>query len=718
MSTTVDSDAPTSWLLDGRVGWRTARRDGVSVGASSGIRLAVDAGGPLAANSADYSMGGLRLPRGMALDERGRVHLLVRGEVLRFEPASARFTPLRLPDGGRAGGNAAEHLAIAGAGLYLANATRLRIFDLRTLALVEAHGPRDWEPAELDARGDRAWLLDRRHGRVYQHRWGQGGLELVVDSPADAGTWSQLTVDRNDRVYVLVAPTGTLRVFAPDGRAEPTPEDPGDVRDRFDLPQIRLDHHGRFCVPADLAVACGARAPGAIPPPHAPLALCAPGSGGHVFDRVGQPTMFDPAEAAGPALYARQGRWISEALDSRIHRCQWDRIEIELADLPPGARVVASTYADETDRSIAELTDDLWSRPAAVTSPAGDVLVQSRGGRYLRLRLELQGDGHMTPSVRSVRVRYPRDSYLRFLPAVYSADDESRWLLERFLAAFQTEWDGIEDTIARVERYFDPAAVPDGAALRYLAGWLALPLEGGWDDTQRRHLLEAAPRLYRRRGTPAGVRDYLRTYLESMTGSHLSDDGFPQVVEGFRERELSLLGSGAPSGPGRSAPLWSASVVSRLQVGVYAREGEARMVATGDPQLDPFAEYAHRFRVFVPAVWVRTAEDERMVRRAVDAEKPAHTAYDLCLVAPRFRIGVQSRIGLDTIIAATPQARLAHRPDGACAPTSKRCDADDEPAPSLPPSRRLGFDTVLHCRPGSAPRFGTGPRVGVDATLT
>ena len=63
------------------------------------------------------------------------------------------------------------------------------------------------------------------------------------------------------------------------------------------------------------------------------------------------------------------------------------------------------------------------------------------------------------------------------------------------------------------------------------------------------------------------------------------------------------------------------------------------MVSTGDPQRDAFHEYAHRFRVFVPAAWVRSAEDERMVRRAVDAEKPAHTAYELCLVEPRFRVG-------------------------------------------------------------------------------
>jgi hypothetical protein len=220
------------------------------------------------------------------------------------------------------------------------------------------------------------------------------------------------------------------------------------------------------------------------------------------------------------------------------------------------------------------------------------------------------------------------------------------------------------------------------------------------------------------------VRAYLRAYLESMTELRLEEDGYPQLVEGYRERDLLLLGTRGKPTLGRGAPLWSRSVVGRLQLGVFAREGEARIVSTGDPCRDAFREYAHRFRVFVPAAWVRSAEDERMVRRAVDAEKPAHTAYDLCLVEPRFRLGVQSTVGLDTIVAATPVARLACRAD--------RCDTECphaseherehgeryEPAPSLPPSHRLGYDTVLACRADGGSRLGTGLRVGLDATLT
>jgi phage tail-like protein len=686
--TTLMDPAPTMWRLDGRIGWRTGRRAGVEIGARSGIRLAVDPSGPLRPTTPDGSLGGLRLPREMALDALGTLHLVSGGDVLRFDPEAAAFG--RLPLVRPAGADPPTAIAFAGDGLYLAGGSGLLIYDARTLELVEEHAADHWELVGLDALGDRVWIADRGGGCIHRHRWGSDGLRLLVASPQDAGAWSALAVDREGRAHVLHEPSGRLVAFSAKGRPEPVPADPGDVRDRFDPPPIRLDHRGRFCLPVGLAKRCGRRLPGEGPPPHAPLALCTPGSGGRVFDLHGRRAGWDPAEPAGPPLYAPAGTWVSEPLDSGIASCQWDRVELELK-VPPGTRVAASTYAaEQLEPDVDRIADDLWSHRTQLTPAEANLLVQSRNGRYLRLRLELEGDGYATPAVRSALVRFPRESYLRYLPAIYSADDESRWFLERFLAAFQVEWDALEDELGRIERFFDPAAVPAGPALEFLAGWLDLPLEASWEADQQRPLLMAAPKLLGRRGTPAAVREHLRAYLESMTRTRLPDgDGFPQIRERYAERDLSVLGpehGSTYTTLGHGPRMWSPGVVGRLRLGVYAREGEARLVSTGEPERDAFAEHAHRFRVYIPATWVRTAEDELMVRRAVDAEKPAHTAYDLCLVEPRFRVGVQSTVGLDTIIAAMPRARLRRR--------------GGEAAPSLPPSGRLGFDTVLRCRNG------------------
>ncbi len=103
-----------------------------------------------------------------------------------------------------------------------------------------------------------------------------------------------------------------------------------------------------------------------------------------------------------------------------------------------------------------------------------------------------------------------------------------------------------------------------------------------------------------------------------------------------------------------------------------------------------------------------------MLRRAIASEKPAHTAYDLCLVEPRFQIGWQSTIGYDTIIGQYPVTRLARASDGTL-PEKER------PAPSrVPRNPRLGYDTVLAA--GSSVSLGMrlkpDTRIGLDTILT
>jgi hypothetical protein len=131
-----------------------------------------------------------------------------------------------------------------------------------------------------------------------------------------------------------------------------------------------------------------------------------------------------------------------------------------------------------------------------------------------------------------------------------------------------------------------------------------------------------------------------------------------------------------------------------------------RLVSTGDPEHDLFHEFAHRFRVFVPSAWVRTGTEEQMVRRAINAEKPAHASFDLCLVEPRFRVGLQSTVGVDTILGGSPAARLA-------------CTHESDAPASRPPHSRLGYDMVLTAPPGDRPalRVGAGTRVGLDTLL-
>ena len=119
----------------------------------------------------------------------------------------------------------------------------------------------------------------------------------------------------------------------------------------------------------------------------------------------------EPAELEprGPRIYERLGVWTSEPLDSEIPFCQWHRIELELGRLPARTSVEVQTYADESVRPPDEVPAPMWEthrvtggmQPGAGEPASDEFLVQSRPGRYLRIRVVLHADGYSSPVVRA-----------------------------------------------------------------------------------------------------------------------------------------------------------------------------------------------------------------------------------------------------------------------------------------------------------------------------
>jgi phage tail-like protein len=444
------------------------------------------------------------------------------------------------------------------------------------------------------------------------------------------------------------------------------------------------------------------------PRPSAPLA-----SGiGLYFDSTGAPIASVDASAPNATpFYKTTGTWQSTPLDSLQYRCQWHRIELALSSFPPSSRIDVLTFAHQSSADVLTAPDDAWQHAHTLIAPVQtspcdpgprpvDFLVQSGAGQFLSIKVKLQADGFHSPAVDVMKIYYPRDSYLQYLPATYSEDDESRVFLEHFLAIFQTEWDRLDQIIANVQRYFDPDAVPAGVFLDYLATqWLGLTLEQSWTAEQKRRYISAAPKIFPQRGRPDGLRNLIAVYLANFT-SHSTADilavGFPVITELFRERSHLFTDQGTASRLGEGAPLWSDSVVGRLQLGVYSQVGEAALVSTGDPPHDMFKQTAHKFRVSFPAAWLQNADDESMLHRAINSDKPAHTDYDLNLVEPRLRVAAQSTIGVDTIIGGFPAARLG-------------CDTAFS---------RLGYDTVLSGPFVVEERLAPGVLLGARSVLS
>jgi phage tail-like protein len=693
----MPAETALSWLLDRGTGWRTLEADGVVAGAT--LRLAAIPDGPLGLLAADGTLGGLVLPSGTAFDDELTLHLILGdATIARFDPAAGELR--RLPSIGGRGRRPRRFrspggLAIAGGDLYVADVhnRRLQVFDLRTLALRHLWGIEEmgsgWGPRDVASAGDAVYLLDRRGGRVFEHRPGWDVPQTIIEQ-GPPGAWTRIAADRERRLYLLHRRRRRLDVYA-GARSVGSYSDPEDVRDRFEPTVLRVDDRGRLFLPRALSLPCRRTRPAAPSPLGFP-----PGSEGLLFDRR-TGARIGPAggEAYLPhgASFVTEGEWTSTPLDGEHHEFRWHRIELDVSELPAGTRLVAYTRSGEGPggewRPQPDYEVEGRLRPPSVRGdPAPqrhEFLVASPPGRFLAVRLELAGEGNATPVVAGVRVHAPRDTYLTYLPAVYTtADEASRSFLERFLSVVQTEWDDLDEKIAAFARHLDVEAVPEGSPLEYLAGWIGLPLEQAWDGARQRRLLALAPKLLGGRGTARALRAYLRVYLANLIGrdpERIAESPYPQLLEGFRERRHARLGHGSAALTG-GGPLWSPAVVARLQLGEFAREGEARLLSTGAAEQDPFDLYAHRFKVVVPAKWVETAAAERLLRRAIEEEKPAHTHYDLCLAGGRLRVGVQSTVGVDAIVGTYPVARL-------------RCHCDHGEATSRPPTGRLGLDTVL-----------------------
>jgi hypothetical protein len=114
------------------------------------------------------------------------------------------------------------------------------------------------------------------------------------------------------------------------------------------------------------------------------------------------------------------------------------------------------------------------------------------------LRLRLTGDAQATPVVRRIRLDFPRLTSLEFLPPVYREQPEAEDFTERFLSLFDASIAEIDHAIVRAPALLDANGVPD-EVLPWLGSFLDVAFDRAWEPERLRHIIRAAPELYRRR---------------------------------------------------------------------------------------------------------------------------------------------------------------------------------------------------------------------------
>jgi len=410
-------------------------------------------------------------------------------------------------------------------------------------------------------------------------------------------------------------------------------------------------------------------------------------------------------------LLRESGRIETWALDSGAYACHWHRLFVDVClppgtrvwvearsgdDLPPwevrrGARKPEDQVGDAAPSPPPPPIDDPWPplasrsaddqegwqclamadrRPPLIDQPlelpqAGqggmetlEWLVSTPPGRYLWLRLHLEGDARRSPVVYALRVSQPRPALLERLPAFWRSEPEGAALSERLLALFEGPISELDHRAEALLRLFLPALTP-AEALPWLAGFLALTHHDQVPIRVRRQLLAEIAELYRQRGTKPGLERLLSILAE----------GEVVLLESFqlRRRRAAFVGEATVLGPAlelggreglladeRAAP----NPLSMDPLAIGASGDDEQRLALGHgvllahranehsagrapcPVAEPpspvasdslrawFRQRAHRFTVLIPQC--RTAALEAVLEQALELHKPAHTLHELC----------------------------------------------------------------------------------------
>lgn len=681
---------PRTLSLDARHGWHPAANPLLSERTTvdpetGGLELAPLAGTGRLLAEPSGSFGGLAWPDHVAPLPDGALALLDREahRLLVLDRCACTFGPwpcLRDNDA-RLPPQVSAIALVCGQLLLLAPSLhRIIVLNASTGALRGAWagarvvGGQPWTPSDAVATCDRRVLVaDAANGAI--HVLSPRGIPL--DVIAGLGAVRSLAVDRDDRVYartddsdvVLVVDLVAKRIVGTAAR-------PGEIAARFAMLPVDVFADGAI----DIARLC-------MPPQATPVPI----------DARGRPLPATHADSR--PRYPKDGTWTSDALDSETAACVWDRITLG-GHLPGGARVEVETLSADT-----VLLDDELADPHALWRSAGqwraeeneppcagtDLMLRSPPGRYLWLRLRLAGTTGATPRVDCMLVDFPRVSLRRYLPAIFGADAIAAEFTDRWLAIFDRTLRDLEAQIDDEAALFDPLSAPaypdvprSRDFLAFIASWVGITLFAAWPLERQRHVLACAPRLFAWRGTVKGLRGMLYLFLGLDRWVRFEPGASPcvpcvtrtqarpcwqpprLVLEHFRLRRWLALDHARLSD---AAKLWGARIVNRSRLDSPtgpatggstegARLGVTQLKTSQDPWRDPFHVYAHKLSLFVPAACARRPGIAQALQSLVESERPAHVEVHLVFVEPRFRVGVQSMLGLDAVIGARPDATV------------------------------------------------------------
>jgi len=195
-------------------------------------------------------------------------------------------------------------------------------------------------------------------------------------------------------------------------------------------------------------------------------------------------------------------------IDSLSNNTRWHRMLMDY-EIPDECNIFIKVASSDTPQKP---TEDFYVK---IDNLHPDLLLPELQGQYLFLKIYFIGNQSYldSPRIRSIKLIYPRSTYLEHLPACYQQDAKSAKTMERFLSIFETVFSTLERSRASTPSLLDTQETSK-ENLAWLSSWLGLTYDESWDESRWRKLMAEAPKLFDIRGTREGIERVIEIYSD------------------------------------------------------------------------------------------------------------------------------------------------------------------------------------------------------------
>ena len=312
--------------------------------------------------------------------------------------------------------------------------------------------------------------------------------------------------------------------------------------------------------------------------------------------------------------------FISRLLDSHESETIWGDLSIQMEKYEyTSVRVTfygTENRMQESEETLTDINDILtgdlgmdakldWMKPfrKKIVSDVEQVLLHEIKSRYLWFTIEFFRQGVKSPKVNSIKISFPKQTWLDYLPEVYQSEKKSSEFLERYLSIFQSLYDKMNEKIIDMPRNLDPGAA-EQEFLVWIAGWLGEKKAYIWTESQLRTLLEHAMHYYRIRGTVKSVEEIIALY----TGEK------PYIVEYHKLNELK-------------------------------KDKKQRKLLETLYGEDPFS-----FSLLIKEEYVPTNKEYQTMIQILNDVKPAHMEVHVVVIRPYIFLDSYTYLGVNSVL--------------------------------------------------------------------